>query len=98
MNLWFAENDKSFVVGAGDKELAHVGTTVRSGTNQAHKESKQLARLFAAAPELLEACKEAAKNCIGCGGVGITSNALYLKNDCRFCKQLRDAIAKAEGR
>jgi hypothetical protein len=58
--FWIAQNEGCFVVGADDRELAFVGTTVRTGTTRAAEQSRANAYLFAAAPDLLDVCEELA--------------------------------------
>lgn len=56
------------------------------------------ANLIAASPQLLDACRHAAKTCKACGGTGkqnLHDSSLYPVRDCPFCKTFREAIAVA---
>jgi hypothetical protein len=51
------EENKEFVVEAENGCVAVVGATLRASTVEVHERSKANARLIAASPALLEACK-----------------------------------------
>ena len=89
-----------------DGNGASVAWTYTARNGRPHSEVKANARLISAAPELLEACKEAMV--LGSHGVGSVNtsddpdckaNAERNMSECiRIMRVLSAAIAKAEGR
>ena len=85
--LGYDGNDGAFEIGVYYRD--HLATFVIASRNQVFhraEESQANARLIAAAPDLLEACREFVRKC-ECGQA--VSSASY--------QQMKAAIAKAEG-
>ena len=105
---WFVETVKTSIGHA--HKIAPIGACLyvdhRDATMTDGKTVKALAnaRLITAAPDMLEALKDATTRCYDCGGSG----TMYPHDpgdvpgsagiDCPNCAQQRAAIAKAEGR
>lgn len=95
---WTVEHDtegfyiRMEALGDVDKYLA-----VYASTDPVRREADAL--LIAAAPDLLAACEEEARNCFNCKGIG-NIVALYeptVQRPCLSCAAVRTAISKAKG-